>query len=613
MNKKIVVSDLDFDNIKVNLKEFLSGQSEFSDYDFEGSGLAVLIDVLAYNTHYNALYHNLSVNEAFLDSAVKRDSIVSRASDLGYSVRSAQCGVAVVDLTFSLVGSPLDPPSAITLNPLTLFTATIDDNQYKFFNRQAVTLIRNGTVYEAFNVTLTSGTPLSYSWLVEPGVRFVIPNRFVDKKTLSVKVFESPAANSRSETYVEAPTIVDVTAESRVYWVREIDDGLYEMNFGDGIIGKELDTGNVVRISYFASDLEATNGAREFTYSGPTTFTYNGVQTLSVSTVVDTVTPSLGGTSTEDDSSVKFNAPRIRAAQNRGVVAEDYKVLVSTYFGQTRSISVWGGEDNNPPVYGKVFMCIYPDGADNLTRTQKDFIKNNVLAGRAFLPVEILDPEFIDIDLDVTVYYNERETTNSVESIESIVRDAIISYNENELQKFDGVFRYSKLSRLIDSLDTGIVNNSMTFTLRRVIEPRFETAAQYLINLINPIEKLVGGGSVVSTGFFVSSSDFIMYIEDDGNGVLRMIYYPDSITKTVFRTIGTVDYDLGVIQIDDLNIQAVVDEFVMIIKPNYMDVVSALSQIARIDANRLGIVVVSDKTANGDLRGGYNYTFPPRQ
>jgi hypothetical protein len=604
-NKKINVTELDFDKIKANLKTFLQGQTEFQDYDFEGSGLSILLDVLAYNTHYNALYNNLTINEMFLDSASKRNSVVSLAKMLGYVPRSAKCSEASLRIT---VNNGVLGPSSLTLPAYSTFNTIVDGTSYTFHTTESYTISGSGTSYTFDNVKVVEGTPLSFKYTVASGARYVIPNADVDLTTLRVKVQES-ASSSVYETYISSSSITTADKDTKVYFVKEIDDGLYELTFGDGIIGRQLSNGNVIHIDYFTSSLDAPNGARVFTYTGPTL--------LSNSTVnITCLSIAQSGSSAEDIESIRFNAPRTYAAQNRAVTPEDYKAIIYSAMPEAKAVSVWGGEDNNPPVYGKIFVCIKPRDASKLTQLQKANLNSTILANKNVVSVipEIVDPEFINISLDVKVYFNERETTRTAAEIETIVTNTIFDYDDSDLQNFDGVFRFSKLSRLIDECEQGILNNITTVTIRRKLQPRYNVSAQYLLNIINPIYTAgLPEGAVTTTGFYISGSDDIHYIDDDGVGNLRLFKYGTNATKIIVdESIGFVYYDKGVLDIRNLHIVALADiDFEVSIKPSSNDVVSALTQIAQIARDHLTVTAISDKSANGDLRGGYNYTFSP--
>ena len=602
-NKRINVTELDFDGIKGNLKNFLKGQTEFQDYDFEGSAMSVLIDVLAYNTHYNALYNNMSINEMFLDSARKRNSVVSISKMLGYSPRSATCAQATVTI---VVSGGTSSPGNLSLPSYSPFTSSINGKTYTFYTQGTITVNRVANSYTFADVSIIEGTPLSYQYNVSAGTRYVIPNLGIDLATLKVRVQENSSSNVY-ETWYKAGELVDIDNSTLAYWTKEIDDGLYELTFGDDNLGKALEAGNVVHLDYFVSSLEAPNGARSFTYNGSTL--------ISGATVaITTNDPANNGADREDTESIRFNAPRSYAAQNRAVTPDDYKALIYSAVPEAQSVTVWGGEDNDPPVYGKTYICVKPRNASKLTSIQKANIISTVLGKRGVVSVipEIVDPEYINIALHVTVYYNEQTTTKTSDDIASRVRTAVMEYNNTDLQTFDGVFRFSKLSKLIDETDPSIVNNITTVLLRRQLTPRYNVRAQYILNMINPILSTgLPENAFSSTGFYISGSDQIHYLDDDGVAYVRLWRYGDNGIKIIVdNQLGTIDYARGYVDIRNLNIVALADvDLEISIRPLSNDVVSALTQIAEIATDHLYITAIADKTASGDLRGGYNYTF----
>jgi hypothetical protein len=602
-NKRISVSELDFDAIKSNLKTFLAGQSEFQDYDFEGSAMSILLDLLAYNTHYNNIYTNLAVNEIFLDSASKRVNVVSLAKSLGYTPNSAVSARAIVDLT---IISPTTQPAVVTLPANQPFTTTVDGKTYTFYNRSAQTVSLNTQGNYTFtDIELVEGSPLTYRYTVSEGQRFIIPNSNADLSTLVVKVQENSTAD-KFDIYTRIEDLVIATETTKIFFIKEIEDNQYEIYFGNNIIGNRLDVGNVVTLEYFVSSLNAPNGAFAFNYGG--------VSLLGSNLSVTTKEIAGGGTEPEDISSIKFNAPRMYAAQNRAVTAEDYRVLVKNIFPDAETIMVWGGEDNTPKIYGKIFICIKPSSTLQLTNTQKEFVvsalqKKNVVS----ITPEIVDPEYLNINLETTVYYNDRLTSKSLSQIQTLVKDAIFDYDETELQRFDGILRFSKLSSIIDSADPSISNNISKLTITKTVEPKFNINAQYDINIINPISQAGNklGDVFKTTGFYLPTSTNIHYLDDDAAGNIRLYYLDNNFEKVIVNpTIGTINYSAGTLNIKNLNIAALADSLLeFTFTPDSYDVVSALNQIALIARENLIVNVVADKTASGDLEAGFNYKF----
>jgi hypothetical protein len=599
-NKRISVAELDFDAIKQNIKNYMAGQTQFQDYDFEGSGLAILLDLLAYNTHYNGIYTNLAVNEMFLDSASKRSSVVSHAKSLGYTPQSATCARAKVNVA---VSAPSNPPAVATLPSNQPFTTIVDNVSYTFYNSGAVTAGRNSEgVYLFEDIELIEGTPLTYTYTVNTGTRFIIPNQNVDISTLVVKVKETSGSDI-FEIYSPTSDLITASETSKVYFIKEIDDGLYEVYFGNNLVGKKLDNGNAVVFEYFVSSLAAPNNASVFTYGG------SNIVGTNVSVITTQV--AINGSAPEDIDTIKYNAPRFYASQNRAVTPEDYKVLISKILPNVDTVMVWGGEDNTPKVYGKTFICIKPTDSERLTSAQKEFLltaldKRNIVS----ITPELVDAEYLDIILETNVYYNDRETSKTISQLQTLVKQAVFDYDDAELGKFDGVLRFSKLVAAIDAADPSVVNNITKLLIARSVRAKFNSNAEYVINLINPIAKTVDG-SLSSTGFLIPGSARVYYLDEDGKGNVRMYYLDSSQAKVIANpTIGTIDYAAGIINIKNLNIVALNESiFELRIVPASYDVVSALNQIVQVSRAELVVNMIADKTANGDLQAGYNYTF----
>lgn len=599
-SNRIRVGELDYDQIKLNLKNFLQGQSQFNSYDFEGSGLSVLLDILAYNTHYNSLYTNLAVNEMFLDSAVKRNSVVSLAKMLGYTGYSSKGAIAVVDI---VINNPTSFPTTLTLPKSSAFTTSVNGFTYTFYTTEDISISTSNSTYAFPSVLLKEGIPLSYSYTAASSVRYIIPNAGVDLSTLSITVQNS--GTSTFTTFVEAGSIVDVGPTDNVYFVKEIDNGLYEITFGDDVIGAAVTNGNVVRIDYFTTNADAANGAN--------IFRYNGTSLIGGTVATTTITKAFGGSVPETVDSIKYNAPKSYAAQNRAVTPDDYRTTVLNTFSEASSVAVWGGEDNKPPVYGKVYVCIKPKDTLVLTAQQKMDIRS-ALVKKSVVSIipELVDPEYLDLELNVTFYYNERLTKRTPVELQTLVLNTIKAYNVTDLQKFDGVFRQSKLTRLIDMCEPSIVNSNINIIVHRQILPRYDVNAEYTVNLINPIYSAkVPEEAVQSSGFYVAGLSDVHYLQDDGLGNI-MLYYIDVLTvkQVVNPQIGTVDYATGTVSIKNLNIQSLEnDTFELLFKLQGNDVVSALTQIVQISEPHLSVNPISDKTVNGNLGAGNSFIF----
>lgn len=606
-NKNITTAELDFDAIKSNIKTFLQGQAEFADYDFEGAGLSVLLDILAYNTHYNALYTNLAVNESFLDSASKRSSVVSRAKEIGYIPHSASCPTATVNI---VVSSTTSTPASLTLPAYSSFTTTVDGVQYVFYNTEAISTSLSGSTYTFTGVKIKEGTPLSFKYTVASGVQYIIPNIDVDLATLSVRVQDN-ATSSVFNTFVNQEEILNLDGTSKVYFVKEIEGQLYELQFGNNTIGKALDDGNVVNINYMVTSKESANGARLFNYTGSTL--------LGGTVAVTTTVPAEGGSDVETIESIRYNAPRSYSSQNRAVTVEDYKALIFRLYPEAETVNAWGGDANVPPVYGKVFLSIKPRSTTFLTATQKNQIINEVLKQKNVVSItpEIIDPEYINLEINTTAYYNPRLTSKTEEELKTLVVDTIKAYNTENLESFTGIFRHSNLSADIDATEDSIISNITTIKLHREVEVQYNTNANYTIYLGNPIyDSGVPEQSVTSTGFYIQGNDNIMYLEDLPTdlttGQLRMYYYNIDI-KTYYKTFGTIDYSTGTITMPELEITGIDQThssiFELIIKPQSNDVVSIRNQLVTIPDSYINVTMILDKVSIGDPAGGANYQF----
>lgn len=587
-NKKINVTELDFDQIKTNLKSFLSGQAQFSDYDFEGSGLSILIDLLAYNTHYNSLYKNMAVNESFLDSATKRNSVVSRAKEIGYTPRSSRAARATLNIR---VVSTSSTPELLTLPKNSVFASSINNSTYNFYTKEAVTVPYNGTDYYFENVEVIEGTPLSYSYTMADGAQFIIPNADADISTLTVSVKENSSAIN-TEVFSNQETILDINSLSTVYFIKEIEDEFHEIEFGDGILGKKLDNGNVVEIEYFVSNKSLPNGCK--------TFIYNGASLIGGEVQITTVAPAENGADIESIESIKTNAPKFYLSQDRAVNSTDYKVLIKKSVPSVKSVNVWGGEENIPPVYGKVFICIKPESASFITPEQKLQIKNDILKSKKVLCLipEIVDAKTTYVEVKTNVYYDPSKTTRSLGDMRVMIEQIIQDYNDEYLEQFSGGFRESRLSRLIDESEESINSNITTIKLHVPIEVFYNIGYTYDINIGNPISSSIEE-AILSNGFYLPDDNQVYYIDNIGT-VLRIFYYGSDGSKvTKVSNIGTVSFTSGVINLVNLNIAGLADtEFKLMIKPDSYDVIPVRDRVVEIkdDLITVNMIVDSEKS-----------------
>ena len=435
-SNKLEVSELDFDDIKLNLKTFLQDQSEFQDYDFEGSGFAILLDLLAYNTHYLGFNANMLANEMYLDSADVRKNIVSLAKMLGYTPTSAKSPLANVDITINN-GSG----ATVTMAKGTVFTTTVDGTSYQFVTNAETTISPLEGVYKFSSVPIYEGTLVTFKYTVDSSdtdQKFLIPSVNADTSTLKVSV-QNSSSDTTTNTYSKATSFTSLNDESKVYFLQESDDGKFEVYFGDGIVGNALSDGNIIILEYIITNKTEANGASAFTLSG----TIGGFSDVSVSTVSN----AQGGSEPQTKESIRFNAPLQYSAQDRAVTTSDYETKVLELYPNAQAVSAWGGEDEETPVYGTVKISIKAASGSTLTNATKlDLVTQLKKFNVASVTPEIVDPETTSVLLTSQVKFDSKATTKTSDTIKSNVLTTLTNFNSSNLQKFDSIFRYSKVS-----------------------------------------------------------------------------------------------------------------------------------------------------------------------
>ena len=613
MATKLEISQLDFDGIKDNLKTFLSQQDEFTDYDFEGSGMNILLDVLAYNTHYLGYNANMLANEMYLDSADQRASVVSLAKQVGYTPRSAVSSQAKIDV---LVNNATG--ASITMSRGTTFTTTVDDTSYSFVNNAEVIITPSDGVYKFSNLVVYEGTYLNYKYTAnttDTDQRFIIPNDNVDTTTLTVKVQES-SSDSTTNSYTLAAGITGIESTSKVYFLQEVENGRFEVYFGDGVLGQAIADGNIVILDYITCNLDEPNGATTFTLSG----TVGGFSNVTITTIGN----AAGGDTPETIKSIKYNAPRDYTAQDRAVTADDYKVLVKSLYANAQSVQVYGGEDAATPDYGKVYISIKAKSGSNLTEVTKDSIVASLksYAVASVTPV-VIDPETTYITLITTFKYDSSLTTKDVSTLQTDVSDAITSYNTDTLEDFTGMFRYSAVGKIIDGADTSILSNITTIRLYKYITPTLNSALKYTLSFNNAFynphseHNKTAGGIVSSTGFKINddSSTNEHFLDDDGAGNMRVYYLSGTTRIYTSSTYGTIDYTTGEIILTSAHITSIsnVDgaastKVRVFVKPDSNDIVPVRNQVLSIDTTNSTITGSVDEIESGSSQAGTSYT-----
>ena len=609
---RLDISELDFEAIKASLKRYLSNQAEFKDYDFEGSSLSILLDLLSYNTHYLAYNANFLANEMFLDTAQLRSSVASLAKLVGYTPNSARAPVADLKLVIN------DGTGAsITVPAGTKFTSVIDGINYSFVSVSDHVITPIDGVYTAQSINVYEGSYITYSYTVDStdvDQRFLIPSDRADMNTIKV-VVQNSSADTTTATYTKATSITELDSTSKVFFLQEAEDGQYEIYFGDGVIGKVLDDGNIVSISYVVTNKTEANGASSFTLSG----SISGFTDVTVTVNSD----AQGGSEPETLDSVKFNTPNFYASQDRAVTIEDYKTKVKQLYANTQAVSAWGGEDAETPFYGRVYISILPTSGSNLTETTKANIVTNLkkYSVASVTPV-LIDPETTNILITSTVKYDEKKTTKSAETLKTDVTTVLTNYNTNTLQKFDSVFRHSKLIGLIDDTDESILSNVTTIRLRKSFVPTIGSSTKYTINFSNAFynphtgHNASAGGILESSGFKVEGdATNVYFLDDDGNGNVRRYRMDGSSRSYASETQGTINYSTGQIIVNSLNITnienirgAAATAIELTVKPNSNDIVPLRNQVLAIDVANSSVTIEADTLVGGSANAGIGYT-----
>lgn len=478
-NTSLRITELDFDSIKTNLKLFLKNQDEFTDFDFDGSGMSVLLDILAYNTHYMGMYLNFVGNEMFLDTAQLRSSLLSLAKLTNYVPTSSKGSVATVRVQVTPdQGEDANVASLVMPQYNRFFGSAIDGISYSFLNTEAYYAVKANGTFIFDNVRLTQGERAEQVYTVDTENdkrRFSIPSTVIDTTTLSVVVQESQVDNTAT-VYTLAGDTNDLTSNSTVYFLEESSDanGYYTLYFGDGYIGKRLSDGNIITLNYLDVQDKAPNGSRDFT-------PIDGVGVFTGNVIVTTIDTASGGSTRESIDDIRFRAPIHYITQNRGVTKNDYAVLLLKDYPYLESVAVWGGEDNDPPMYGKVFISLKPKENYSISLIEKERIKEEVIRNRSVMTVfpEILDPDYTYVKIKTTVNYNPKLTSKTEAELKEVVRQAVLTYRQDNLKQFNSTFRKSLLQRYIDTADRSFISNSTDVFLQKRFEPVLNTSFNY--------------------------------------------------------------------------------------------------------------------------------------
>ena len=607
------ITELDFEGISDNLKNYLKGQDKLKDYDFEGSTMSILIDLLSYASHIGAVNSNIAASELFLDSAQLRKNVVSRAKDLGFTPASETASKAIVEMTLSNVRNA--DGSIPTQNDMTLprgavFQTVFDGQPYNFVVPTSIKPTSEGTRFVYANVELIQGTYATDTFIYDRQIKnskFVLSNERVDKQHIVVSV----NSGGTTESYTLSTDVSTITTTSKVFYTQENEDAYTEIYFGDGTLGKELSDGDIITVTYIIVDSEHANGSKQFSQITA----INGFTDSSVLVQQE----ALGGGEKESIESIKFKANKFYTSQNRLVTLNDYKSKVSEYYPNADAIAVWGGEDNDPPEYGKVFLAIKPQNADYLSESEKTVVINNInKLNMLTVRPTIVDPDIVKILITTTFKYNKNVTQLSEGELETLVSNAIMDYDKNNLANFDAILRHSKLIQAIDNADDSILSNTTNIRLRKKLKPTISLEKGYTVAMGNTLynphsgHNAMSGGITSTTGFKVQGDSVnTFFFDDDGNGNLRRYYLSGSTRVYSDSSAGTVDYSSGKISISAITITSTVNNDASIdftVIPNSNDVVATRGSLIDISLSDIKVNGVIDTIASGESSAGVGYT-----
>lgn len=554
-NTTLSVANINFNDIKSSLKNYLQTQSQLKDYDFAGSNLNVLLDVLSYNTYLQNFYLNMVANESFLNSAVLRDSIIAHAKTLNYLPQSRSSSKAVVTLDIT----PNDLPANITIPKYTSFTTSIESNSYTFSTNEGITISADADGnYQAADVNIFEGEIIQELFTVDTSntdQRFVLNNNEIDVDSLVVKVIVSSSDTANSEWTRNLNTI-DINGSSNTYFIQPAENGKYEVQFGDNILGKAVDNGNIIQCTYRKSNADIPNSANVFALVGD----IQGYTNV----VITTTSSASGGSLPETDESIRKNASRSLSIQDRTVTVSDYKTLIKQNFGDVEAINVYGGEEADPPQFGKVIISVDLKNAQGIPLSRKKDIEDfaKLRAPLSITPV-VVDPEFLYVDISSTVRYNPNDTTKSDNEIQGVVITALSDFAANNINDFDTKLRLSKLSAAIDASDPSILNNDTEALLEKRIVPQLGQNETFVLSYNNEIYReiplsgsFVDGTSPIRSTTFTYEGTTGCSFRDDGSGIIQVVQDSSGGLEIIEASIGTVDYKTGTVKINGFKTSA---------------------------------------------------------
>ena len=606
--------NLDFDQIKTSIKDYLRANTNFTDYDFEGSNLSIIIDALAYNTYTTAYNTNMAANECFLDSATLRENVVALARNIGYVPRSRRSARARISFTVD----GLVETSTLTINAGIICNGAGDNTNYIFCIPEDITVpVVNGFA-EFNNIEIYEGVYISQDFTVDTSLfnqRYILDNSFIDTSTIKVKVKSSSTATS-SVTYQQIDNIVGVTSTSNSYLLQEIEDERYELIFGDNVIGKKLSNSNVVTASYIVTDGKEGNGASEFSFVGNITNQDGAAIDADLIGLVSTDEKSRDGDEIESISSIKYFAPRIYSSQYRAVTASDYESVLGYIYPNVESVTAFGGEEMSPPRFGKVFISVKPRNGDFLSdETKRELVQRLKSYAVAGIVPEFIDLKYLYVELNTTPYYNP-SLNDDPDNLKTGVSNALTQYSRSiDVNKFGGRFKYSKAISLIDSVDSSITSNITLVTIRRNLKAVLGQFAQYEVCYGNMFHTQESAYNVVSTGFTIEGVTGTVYLADEvinreKGRIFFFTYTEGSTPNIVKKNAGTVDYMTGEVLIDTVNIlSTVIANGVVEIQaiPHSNDIVGLRDLYVKFDMTNTTINMVQDLIASGENTSGSRF------
>lgn len=588
-NTSLQVAGLNFDEIGQSIKDYISSKPEFLDYNFEGSTISLLIDALAYNTYLNSFYLNMAVNENFLDTAQIRENVVSLAKHLGYVPRSAKSARASITINFS----PIDSPDYIVIPKYTRFKSTKAGIDYIFSTLEETSAPNDLGAY-AKTLLVYEGEPIEQTFTyIEDETFYTLLNSNIDVDTIEVQVLINGGPSAT--TYSRAGDITEITSTSTVYFLQEAIDGKYELRFGDGILGVMPDIGDIIKIRYLVSSGSVANGLTRFSNISFSGYNPDVTTTKYLPSSVSLVERSNGGQERETIESIKFNAPRYYMAQNRAVTSEDYKTFILNRYSFIQSINVWGGEEHIPPIYGRVILSIKPFGGYSLPELRKNSIVSDMkrLNVMSIEPI-IIDPIFVYINPTIIVRYDSNKTTQSPENMFGAVQTTVANFELNQLSVFGNSFYYSQFLETITRADSAIISAETDILLEKRIAPILESTITYKLRFDTEIRNPYAGylGAVSSTGFTLANNPNVQFIDDDGNGNIR-IYYLNALQQKVYTNnkAGTVNYETGDIVLNAFRVVSLQgDEIRVFVEPKEKDYTPLRNQVVLLSHPRLSVL-----------------------